>query len=393
DGYQNVLKLVDLAWITGKLGRPGCGVNTLTEEVNEQGAVDMGVAPEFLPGQARFDDEAAREKFAKAWGVALPAPSSGANLMEILEGCRSGTIKALYVVGENPVATLPASLEVRTALERLELLICQDPFLTETAQLAHIVLPASTYAEKEGTFTNLEGKVLRVRQSMDPIGESLPDWHVMTSLASGLGSSQFEYESSQDIQSEIMKLLPGYYNLGEPRKLSPKPDAYLSNGYVAEVGSRYGVVRDAGSERNGHRPFGLVMGQLLYHSGKLSTQASGLLTIAPSAGRLHMNAQDMERLGLTEETRVRVTSAQGSLEMGAKVDLSVMPGSCFFPEHFNDPPVKDLMPVDVDSVTGVPYFKFALVKIEKVAASGKGREASGEDDADTKGPLPLAASL
>src|SRR2546430_12642730 len=172
----------------------------------------MGAAPEFLPGQARGDAEAGRKDFGKAWGAALPAASSGANLMEILQRCRSGAIKALYVVGENPVATLPASLDVRTALEQWELLICQDPFMTETAQLAHIVLPACTYAEKEGTFTNLEGKVLRVRQSMDPIGESLPDWHVMTSLASGLGS-QFEYESSQDIQSEIMKLLPGYYNL------------------------------------------------------------------------------------------------------------------------------------------------------------------------------------
>jgi len=200
---------------------------------------------------------------------------------------------------------------------------------------------------------------------MDPIGESLPDWHVMTAIASGLGS-QFEYESSQDIQTEIMKLLPGYYNLGQPRKLSPNPDAYLSNGFAAGAASRYKVVPEAVSERNGHQPFGLVMGQLLYHSGKLSTKASGLIAVASSAGRLHMNAQDMERLGLTEASRVLVKSDRGSLEMGVKADLSVMPGSCFFPEHFNDPPVKDLMPVEVDPVTGVPYFKFARVSIEKV---------------------------
>jgi len=366
DGYQNVLRLVDLAWITGKLGRPGCGVNTLTEEINEQGAVDMGAAPEFLPGQARFDDGAARDKFAKAWGAALPATGSGANLMEILERCRSGEIKALYVIGENPLATLPTSREVKAALERLELLICQDPFLTETAQLAHIVLPACTYAEKEGTFTNLEGKVLRIRQSMDPIGESLPDWHIMTAIASGLGY-ELEYESPQDIQTEIMKLLPGYYNLGQPRKLSLNPDAYLSNGYAAEVRSRYRSDQNAGAGGNGHRPFGLVMGQVLYHSGKLSTQASGLIKIAPNTGRLHMNAQDIERMGLTEGAQVRVTSAAGSLEMGVKADLAVMPGSCFFPEHFNEPPVKDLMPVEVDAITGVPYFKFAWVNIEKVS--------------------------
>ena len=150
DGYQNVLKLIDLAWITGKLGQPGCGVNTVTEEPNEQGAVDMGVAPEFLPGQVRYNDAAARDRFSKAWDTTLPAPTSGANLIDILKRCKSGQIKALYVIGENPLATLPASVEVRSALERLELLVVQDPFLTDTGRQAHFVLPACTYAEKEG---------------------------------------------------------------------------------------------------------------------------------------------------------------------------------------------------------------------------------------------------
>ncbi|MBI4401004.1 MAG: molybdopterin-dependent oxidoreductase [Nitrospirae bacterium] len=362
-GYQHVLNLVDLAWITGKLGRPGCGVNTVTEEPNEQGAVDMGAVPEFLPGQAPFDDGAAREKFSKAWGAELPAAGSGAQLMDILKQCRNGDIKALYVVGENPLATLPASLEVKAALERLELLICQDPFLTETGRLAHFVLPACTYAEKEGTFTNLEGKVLRIRQSMDPVGESLPDWHIMAAIASGLGY-QVDYESAQEIQNEIMKLLPGYYNLGQPKKIAAKPDAYLSNGYVVEVKNRYASrVTRLSSLAENH--FALIMGQLLYHSGKLSTQASGLMKISPNTCRLRMNAQDMERMGLTEDARVRVTSANGSLELGVQADLTVRPGACFFPEHFNEPAVKDLMPVEVDSITGVPYFKFARVAIEK----------------------------
>ena len=146
DGYQNVLKLIDLAWVTGKLGQPGCGVNTVTEEPNEQGAVDMGAAPEFLPGQASFNDQTARDRFAKAWDATLPAAGSGANLVEILKRCRSGQIRALYVIGENPLATLPASMEVRAALDRLELLVVQDPFLTETARMAHAVLPACTSA-------------------------------------------------------------------------------------------------------------------------------------------------------------------------------------------------------------------------------------------------------
>jgi formate dehydrogenase alpha subunit len=366
NGYQNVLKLIDLAWLTGKLGRPGCGVNTVTEEVNEQGAIDMGVAAEFLPGQARFDDPAARQRFEQAWDVTLPAAASGATLLEILKRCREGRIKALYVIGENPLATLPASVGVKAALETVPLLIVQDPFLTETAQLAHFVLPAATYAEKDGTFTNLEGKVLRVRQALDPVGESLPDWHIMTAMANGLGY-QWSYESSQDIQNEIMKLLPGYYNLGHPRKLTPDPRAYLSNGYAAEAAARYG----AGSfpdEDGDDRQFSLVIGQTLYHSGKLSTQASGLINIQPNSGRLWMNPTDMERLGLREDTLLRMSSAKGSVEIKPKPDYDIMPGSCSYPEHFNDPPVKDLIALEADPLTAVPYFKSGRVRIEKVGS-------------------------
>ncbi|MEY4526825.1 MAG: hypothetical protein RL768_544 [Nitrospirota bacterium] len=361
DGYQNVLKLIDLAWITGKLGQPGCGVNTVTEEPNEQGAVDMGVAPEFLPGQVRYNDAAARDRFSKAWDTTLPAPTSGANLIDILKRCKSGQIKALYVIGENPLATLPASVEVRSALERLELLVVQDPFLTDTGRQAHFVLPACTYAEKEGTFTNLEGRVLRVRQGMNPVGESLPDWHIMTALANALGA-QWGYESANDIQAEIMKLLPGYYNLGQPRKMAPAPDQYLSNGYATEVRTRYCA---AAPMTDSKRPFALVMGQLLVHSGKMSTEAPGLINIAPNTGKLRMNAADMQRLGLQEGTKVRVTSERGSLQLGVQSDVLLAPNTCFFPEHFNEPPVKDLMAVQVDVITGVPSFKQTWVSIEK----------------------------
>lgn len=361
NGYHNVLKLIDLAWITGKLGRPGCGVNTVTEEPNEQGAVDMGVAPEFLPGQARFDDPTARDRFGKAWDGSLPPIGTGAHLVEILERCKSGRIKALYVLGENPLATLPASMEVRAALERLDLLVVQDPFLTETGRQAHFVLPACTYAEKDGTFTNLEGRVLRVRQAMESIGESLPDWHIMTSLANAMGF-QWEYQSVNDIQAEIMKLLPGYYNLGQPRKVVPAPDHYLGNEYAAEVTARYRTLPGSSSST---RPFSLQMGQLLVHSGKMSTEAPGLIKVAPNTGKLRMNMQDMERLGLQDSAKVRLTSDLGSLQLGVQVDQSVAPGTCFFPEHFNEPPVKDLMTVAVDAVTGVPSFKQTWVSIER----------------------------
>jgi len=350
---------MDLAWITGKLGRPGCGVTTVTEEPNEQGAADMGVAPEFLPGLASFDDQAVRDKLAKAWDATLPAAGSGAHLMEILKQCRSGQIRALYVVGENPLATLPASMEVRAALDRLELLVVQDPFLTETGQMAHAVFPATTSAEKDGTFTNLEGRVLRVRQGMDAIGESVPDWQILSALANGLGC-QWEYESANDIQSEIMKLLPGYYNLGQPKKIIPSPDQYLSNGYAAAAAARY-----KGARSENTRPFTLLMGQLLYHSGKMSTFAPGLIRIGPNTGRIRMNPGDMERLGIQEGAMVKLTSDRGTLQIGVERDQTVAPHTCFFPEHFNEPPVKDLMSVHADAVTGVPSFKRTNVTIEK----------------------------
>jgi formate dehydrogenase alpha subunit len=368
-GYEQVLSLVDLAWVTGKLGRPGCGINTVTEEPNEQGAVDMGAVPEYLPGQASFDDDAARAKFAKAWDVNLPAKGSGATLTEILERCRSGAIKALYVIGENPLATLPASFRVKEALERVDLLICQDLFLTETAQLAHYVLPACTYVEKEGTFTSLEGKVQRIRQSMDPIGESLPDWHIMATIASGLGYT-LGYESAYDIQSEIMKLVPGYYNLGQPKRPVVGLDAYLSNGYRTEVGARYSSRRtpdtSPGDSTLGRDGFKLTLGQLLFHSGKMSTRASGLINITPNSRRLRMSLPDLERLGLSEGDRVRIASKQGAMDVRVEGDPSLLPGGCFFPEHFNEPRLLDLIPVEVDQTTGVPYFKFADVSIQKV---------------------------
>jgi formate dehydrogenase alpha subunit len=240
------------------------------------------------------------------------------------------------------------------------MLVVQDPFLTETGQMAHAVLPATTFAEKDGTFTNLEGRVLRVRQGMDALGESVPDWQILTTLANGLGC-QWEYDSANDIQSEIMKLLPGYYNLGQPKKLVPTADHYLSNGYAAAAAGRYKPARAESA-----RPFTLLMGQLLYHSGKMSTLAPGLITIGPNSGRIRMNPADMERMGLQEGAMVKMTSDLGSLQIGVQVDQSVAPSTCFFPEHFNEPPVKDLMSVHIDAITGVPSFKRTGVTLEKV---------------------------
>ncbi len=360
NGYQHMLHLIDLAWLTGKLGKKGCGINTFTEEANEQGAVDMGVAPEIFPGVVPYEDRQAQDRFKQAWGTSLPDAQHSGHLLDIIDRCRKGDIKALYVVGENPLETLPASFGAKEALERLEVLICQDPFLTETAKLAHVVFPASTFAEKDGTVTNQEGKVQFLRPALDSLGESTLDWHVMVGLASALGTPM-EYETTQEIQQEIRKLLPGYYNLGQAPTVQPDSSRYFSSDYVHEVSGRYSL----NGKGNTRRPFGLRMTQLIYHSGKLSTQASGLMEISSNKKSLFMGPEDLKNLGLTSGDRIRVTSVQGALEMTVTEDTSLMPGTCTVPEHFNDPPVKDLMPVQVDPVTGVPYFKLTYVTVEK----------------------------
>ena len=267
-GYQHMLHLIDLAWVTGKLAKPGCGINTFTEEANEQGAVDMGVAPEFLPGPVSFSDTQARETFNQAWSTQLPHAQHGNHLIDILDRCRTGEIKALYVVGENPLETLPSSFDVQGALEQLDLLICQDPFLTETAKLAHVVFPASTFAEKDGTVTNQEGKVQYLRPALDSLGDSTLDWHIMVGMANALGAP-LDYETTQDIQQEIRKILPGYYNLGKPSKVEPNPSRYFSNGYAQEVGNRYsstGKEKAASTFRFAHDSTHLSFREAFYSS-------------------------------------------------------------------------------------------------------------------------------
>ena len=362
NGYHHVLNLVDLAWVTGKLNAPGSGINTFVEEGNEQGALDMGVAPEFLPGPMAFDDVTAREKYSRAWGHQLPTAQEGSTLMDILQGCREGTIKALYLIGENPLATLPRSCGVEEALGQVELLICQDLFLTETAQHAHFVFPACSFAEKDGTVTNQEGKVQFVRPALDPLGESALDWHIVVGIAHSLGHA-LPYESTQDIQDEIRKLLPGYYNLGQPKTVMAHPTASFYQGFAKGVVGRYTNVEQAQPQT---RSVGLKLVQLIAHSGKLSTKASGLMAISPNTKCLRMAPEELERLGLTDGGRVRVTSDHGHVDLGVEADLAVLPGTCVFPEHFIDPPVKDLVSVEIDPMTRVPYCKVAQVSIDKI---------------------------
>jgi NADH-quinone oxidoreductase chain G len=363
-GYASSLTLLDLLILTGKLGQPGCGFAPLAEENNDQGAVEMGAIAEFLPGACFADNAANREKFMHLWKRDLPL-AVGASLVEMLKRAKAGSLKAMFIVGENPVASLPAPIRAEDSLRKLDLLVCQELFLTETAALAHVVLPAASSMEKTGTFTNTEGHVQAVRPSIEPIGESRPDWEVFAALSILLGMP-VEYAESKDILKEIRGAISGYGSLG-PTPLPPKVDrtamdCYLREGYQPDFAARYRLIAPK-SRPDGTLQIGL--GQSLFHSGKLSTRSKGLIQIE-GGGRLRINPIDAARFALMDGDRVRLCSASGDMTTEIKIMERVPQSTAWFPDHFSQSAL-GLFECAVDPITHVPSFRTTTVSIMKVA--------------------------
>ena len=358
-GWDNLLSLIDLALLTGLLEKPGAGIMPVCEENNEQGTVDMGGVCEFLPGQVPYND--GKDHFAAFWNKPLP-DGVGASLPKIIEKALRGEIKALYIVGENPLETLPESMKARDAFEKIDLIICQDPFLTQTGKRAHFVLPATTFAEKEGTFTNMEGEIRHVRRALDPIGESRTDFKIFSDLSRQMGGDA--YRSPEEISPEIDSCVKGYYGSKRFSWNASHISQYLGNGFAEEVLKRYRYAPPASpvSSHDG-RLFQLVLGQLIYHSGKLSTQDEGLMKIYGKPS-LRISEEDAAELELKNDDWVRVKSDQGFVELAITITPSLTKGMVWFPEHFTT--LKDLLKVQVDLKTDVPYFKSGPVSIKKV---------------------------
>jgi len=363
-GYAASLTLLDLLILTGKLDQPGCGFAPLAEENNDQGAVEMGAIAEFLPGPCLADSAADRERFMQLWKTDLPL-AVGASLVDMVHRAHAGSLKAMFIVGENPVASLPAPIRAEDSLRKLDLLVCQELFLTETAALAHVVLPAASSMEKTGTFTNTEGHVQAVRPSIEPIGESRPDWEVFAALSILLGIPM-EYAESKDILKEIRGAISGYTSFG-PTPLPPKVDPiamdrYLSEGYEPDLTTRYRLMAPHS------RPDGtlqLEMAQSLFHSGKLSTRSKGLLQLEGS-GRLRINPVDAARFALMDGDRVRLSSTSGEMTTEVKIMERVPQGTAWFPDHFGQAAV-GLFECAIDPITHVPSFRTATVSMMKVA--------------------------
>ena len=363
-GEGTTTNLLDLLILLGKLNQPGCGLGPLAEENNDQGAVEMGAVPDFLPGPAPLNDQASRDRLASLWREELPR-TPGITLTEMLTAARTGSLKAMFVVGENPVGTLPAAAQAKEALAKLELLVCQELFLTETAAMAHVVLPACSYMEKDGTFTNSEGHVQAVRQAINPVGDSRPDWEMLSAISVLMGSP-LEYGDAREILKEIRNVIPGYGLLG-PTPTSPKVDQAILSHYLAEdaatdMATRY-AVRQA--PKSTDQTLAMLFTQTLFHSGKLSTHSKGLLQLQQE-GFLSINPADAAKVGLADGDKVTVSNARASITTIAKIRERVPAGLVWFPEHF-DGEAKQLAEWMIDPQTQIPYFKLAHVSLAKVS--------------------------
>jgi NADH-quinone oxidoreductase chain G len=359
DGYRKIMNLIDLALMAGQPR-----VLVLSEENNEVGAVEMGGAPEYLPGLLPAADPASSAHYAKVWREELSV-ENGYTLIEMIEAAARGEIKALYLVGENPLGSLPKGLSERAeeAFSKVELLICQDLFMNETAERAHIVFPAASYAEKSGSFTNHEGQVQKVRKAIEPIHLSKPDWEIFSRLSEKMGIP-LEYKSAEEIGREIAIDVPLNTSApSSPEEIRLRVDRYLSEGFASDLAARYDHSRIAPSTGNGR--IDLMIDQLLFHSGRLSQKSQGLMTLAPEAV-LTMSFEDAERLGLANGGRVKVAMGDsGEALVPIRVSPKVPKGMALFPEHFSDPPLRKMVPFSIDPVTKALYFSLGRAKIEK----------------------------
>ncbi|MDY6916534.1 MAG: molybdopterin-dependent oxidoreductase [Chloroflexota bacterium] len=368
--------LANLALLTGKLGREGSVVYALQRDNNGLGACDMGALPDYLPGYQRADDEASRTRFEEAWRVDLPV-NHGLTALEMVSQAGDGGIKGLYIVGENPCLSFPNTGVVVDALRSLDFLVVQDMFLTDTARLAHVVLPAASFAEKEGTFTNFEGRVNTVRRAISPVGESLPDWSIVLQLAEAM-DCRLPYFSLEDVTREIATLVPGYDVLGRPEpdtRGTRKAQTYVESAIVRATRhecpgnshARFSPVEYVSlPQENGEYPFTLLTGSVMQHfgSGTRSWRASRLRRFCSQAF-LEMSEADADKLGVSDGDEVKVISPVGELAAALKVSDAVPEATLFLPFSFPDTPTARLFDSTLERDSRTPSLKSCKVRVEK----------------------------
>lgn len=381
-GTDNVKACSNMALLTGHIGRPATGLNPLRGQNNVQGACDMGGLPNVFPGYQPVVDEAARRRFAAGWGIDLDAlaPKAGLTVTEITHGVLDGRIKAIYIMGENPMLSDPNLSHVADAFDALEFLVCQDIFLNETARLADVVLPAASFAEKTGTFTNTERRVQMIRPALEPPGDSRADWRIILDLANRLGAD-WEYTDSSEIFAEMATLTPQYAGMSHERlehvgiqwpcPTSEHPGTpVLHTGKFTRGRGLFVTLdyRPPAELPDEEYPFLLSTGRILFHwhGGTMSRRSPGLDAIAPEA-EAEIHPTDARRLGITENDLVRIYSRRGCVRAAVKITRRSSPGMVFMTFHYAEAAV-NLLTIDaVDPTAKIPEYKVCAVNIEKFA--------------------------
>jgi formate dehydrogenase alpha subunit len=379
-GVDNVKSLANLAMLTGNLGRESTGVNPLRGQNNVQGACDMGGLPNVFPAYQPVTSPEAQEKMNAAWkGVKIPG-SVGLALPEMLKGAEDGTVKAFFVLGENPVLSDPDSDHVRKALKNLDFLVVQDLFLTETAEMADVVLPGASFAEKDGTFTNTERRVMRVRKAIEPVGESRADWEIIQDLATRFGYP-LSYASPAEIMDEIATVTPSYAGISYDRLEGPglqwpcpSPEhpgtPILHQGRFTRGKGLFHAIdyRPPAEVVDEEYPLWLTTGRVFahYHTGSM-TRNSPSLEGEISEGFLEVHPQDADKLGIGSGQRVYVSSRRGRIAVRTVLTENIRPGVVFMPFHFVESCANILTNPAMDPIAKIPEYKVCAVNLEKVA--------------------------
>ena len=378
-GTDNVLATANLAMLTGNIGKPSTGVNPLRGQNNVQGACDMGSLPNVYTGYQRVDNPDIQKKFEIAWRSNLN-PTPGLTLTEMLDAAFDGKIKAIYVMGENPILSDADANHTEKALKKLEFLVVQDFFLTETARLADVVLPAVSFAEKDGTFTNTERRIQRVRKVIEPIDDSKPDWWIICKLAMRMGAQNFNFEHPSEVMGEIAMLTPSYggvtYERLEecglqwpcPTQDHPGTPILHVGRFVCGLGKLTPLQYKPPAELpDKEYPLILTTGRSPYHfhTGTMTRKVAGLNTLDPD-GVIEISQADASSLKIKDGEKVRVVSRRGEVIAKAKVTDKSPQKVVFMTFHFAESATNILTNAALDPIAKIPEFKVCAVRVEKL---------------------------
>ena len=376
-GTDSVIALANLAMLTGNIGIRG-GIFALQRDCNGQGACDMGALPNLLPGYQPVEDKQSRKKFADRWGTELPT-DTGLSAIEMIDHAREGKIKGMYIVGENPLLSFPNQALIKESLESLDFLVVHDMFLTETAKMANVVLPAASFAEKEGTFTNFEGRVQRVRKVIEPLGDSLPDWEIILRLSNIMGCPM-PYSSLQQIMDEIQELVPLYqvmdYTDSEMKGTfraeldrDPLRNRRLYKGQFPSGFGRFSPVQYEPRRKVSEDGYNLTLlaGSILFHSGtgSRSSRSPRLSEFSPEAF-VELGEYDAKQVGINHGDQVRVISPAGEVTAVAKITDALPEGVLFMPICFPRTPVNQLFDIVLDPRAKTPALKACAVRLKRI---------------------------